>query len=69
MVKTIIYNNTGILIAKSTGVVICAPTVYCQVHLIYLETLKCSSMAAAARRPSPIARITVAPPLTISPPA
>lgn len=29
----------------------------------------CLSIAAAARRPSPIARITVAPPRTISPPA
>ena len=31
--------------------------------------LKFSCMAAAARRPSPIARITVAPPRTMSPPA
>ena len=29
----------------------------------------CSSMAAAARRPSPMARMTVAPPRTMSPPA
>ena len=29
----------------------------------------CLSMAAAARRPSPMARITVAPPRTMSPPA
>ena len=31
--------------------------------------LKCSFIAAAARRPSPIARMTVAPPRTMSPPA
>ena len=37
----------------------------------YLESYfsRASAIAAAARRPSPIARITVAPPRTMSPPA
>ena len=38
-------------------------------YRIVLYLLKCSFIAAAARRPSPIARITVAPPRTMSPPA
>ena len=36
---------------------------------MYYNFFNCSCMAAAARRPSPMARITVAPPRTISPPA
>ena len=36
---------------------------------VYYSFFNCSCMAAAARRPSPMARITVAPPRTISPPA
>ena len=35
----------------------------------YYDFFNCSCMAAAARRPSPMAKITVAPPRTMSPPA
>ena len=43
--------------------------VWNQYQSIYCCALSCRSIASAARFPSPIARMTVAPPLTMSPPA
>ena len=42
---------------------------FCYNQVFFYLLCSCSFMAAAALRPSPIARITVAPPRTMSPPA
>ncbi len=44
-------------------------TSFCYNQVFFYLLCSCSFMAAAALRPSPIARITVAPPRTMSPPA